>query len=267
MAIAEKAAEASWNLHLVSNSPTPEAFQSRTNSDLAFRGKYAIQGNYDGVLVWDISSSRRPKLVTQYLCPASQSDVSVYKNLLFVSSESSNYGRLDCTPTQSEEPVDHHRIRGVRIFDATDITKPKYIGNVQTCRGSHTHTVVSDPNDKDNVYIYISGSSQVRPSEELAGCSNLAPDEDPNSALFRIEVIQVPLAAPQSAKIVTSPRIFQDLTAAPRAQGRVAQDSAEAAARAAEAAARGGGRGGRGGGGGGRGGRAGGGGDGTPQIR
>jgi hypothetical protein len=259
MAIAEKAAEASWNLRLVSNSPTPEAFLSRTNSDLAFRGKYAIQGNYDGVLVWDISNPRRPRLTTQYLCPASQSDVSVYKHLLFVSSESSNYGRLDCSPGQSEEPVDHHRIRGIRIFDATDITKPKYIGNVQTCRGSHTHTVVSDPNDKENVYIYISGSSGVRPSEELAGCSNLQPDQDPNSALFRIEVIQIPLAAPQSAKIVTSPRIFEDLDAPPRSIARAQQDSIERANSP--------GRGGRGGGGGGRGGRGGGGGGDTPIRR
>src|SRR5207245_10112114 len=115
---------------------------------------------------------------------------------------------------------------------------PKYIGNVQTCRGSHTHTVVEDPNDKDNVYIYVSGSAGVRSPNELAGCSRLAPDSNPNSALFRIEVIKVPLAHPELASIVSSPRIFNDLTeAATRAE--MPQDIAAATTAAAEARAKG----------------------------
>src|SRR5439155_1175873 len=83
-----------------------------------------------------------------------------------------------------------------------------FLGNVQTCRGSHTHTVVVDPKDPDNVYVYISGSAGVRSPSELAGCVRQAPDKDPNSALFRIEVIKVPLAHPEQAAIVSSPRIF-----------------------------------------------------------
>ncbi|HZI59701.1 MAG TPA: hypothetical protein VFD62_03260, partial [Pyrinomonadaceae bacterium] len=102
------------------------------------------------------------------------------------------------------------RFRGVRIFDITDITKPKQVAAVQTCRGSHTHTLVGDPNDKNNVYVYVSGTSFVRQPEELAGCSGEKPDKDPNTALFRIEVIKVPLAAPQNAKVVSSPRLFMD---------------------------------------------------------
>jgi hypothetical protein len=102
------------------------------------------------------------------------------------------------------------RFRGVRIFDITDIKSPKQVAAVQTCRGSHTHTLVVDPNDKDNVYIYVSGTSFVRQSEELAGCSGEAPDKDPNTALFRIDVIKVPLAAPQNAQVVSSPRVFID---------------------------------------------------------
>ncbi len=98
------------------------------------------------------------------------------------------------------------RLRGIRIFDATDMKNPKYIGNVQTCRGSHTHTVVTDPNDPANVYIYVSGSARVRSPSELPGC--VASADDPNTALFRIEVIQVPLADPSKAAIVSSPRIF-----------------------------------------------------------
>src|SRR4030095_8606988 len=102
------------------------------------------------------------------------------------------------------------RFRGVRIFDISDVKSPKQVAAVQTCRGSHTHTLVVDPNDKENVYIYVSGTSFVRQPEELAGCSAEAPDKDPNTALFRIDVIKVPLAAPQNAKVVSSPRVFID---------------------------------------------------------
>jgi hypothetical protein len=233
--IATHAAETAWNLRLISNSPSTEGFGGVTNSDLAFKDNLVFQGNYNGFQVWDISNPGRPTLKKAYLCPASQSDVSVYGNLIFVSSESPA-GRLDCGPQGVQDTVSHHRIRGIRIFDATDITNPKYLANVQTCRGSHTHTVVTDPNDKANVYIYVSGSAGVRSPSELPGCSALAPDQDPNSALFRIEVIKIPLADPAKAAIVSSPRIFQDLTAPPRHAepvdpARVARDSAIAAAR------------------------------------
>ena len=209
------AAEAAWNLRLVSNSPSPQGFVGVTNSDLAFIGQYAIQGSYNGFNVWDISNPRKTTLKKSFLCPASQSDVSVYKNLLFVSAEGLT-GRLDCGGQGVRDTVSHDRVRGIRIFDATDITNPKYITNVQTCRGSHTHTVVSDPKDAANVYIYVSGSAGVRSPNELPGCSGMAPDQDPNSALFRIEVIKVPLAHPEQAAIVSSPRIFNDLTTPPR---------------------------------------------------
>jgi hypothetical protein len=177
------------------------------------------------------------KIKEAYVCPGSQSDVSVYKNLAFVSGEATA-GRLDCGLQGVPDSVSQDRLRGVRVFDITNISKPKYLANVQTCRGSHTHTVVTDPNDKENIYIYISGSAPVRSPRELPGCSNAAPDEDPNSALFRIEVIKVPLANPADAKIVSSPRIFQDLTAPPRHAEPF--DSAAAARRAAQQAAGGG---------------------------
>jgi hypothetical protein len=214
------AGEASWNMRLISNTPSPEGFAGVTNSDLAFTGNYVLQGNYNGFQVWDVTNPRRPTLKKAYLCPASQSDVSVHRNLLFVSGEGTG-GRLDCGTHGVQDTVSHERLRGIRIFDIADITNPKYVGNVQTCRGSHTHTVASDPNDRSNVYIYVSGSSRVRSPLELPGCSDLSPDEDPNSARFRIEVIRVPVAAPQTARIVTSPRIFQGLTAPPqRGEGR-----------------------------------------------
>jgi hypothetical protein len=209
------AQEATWNLQVVSKTPPSPQFAGVTNSDLAFTGHYAIQGSYNGYQVWDIADPRKPVLKTAYVCPASQSDVSVYRNLLFVSGEDLS-ARLDCGTEGVTDTVSTARLRGVRIFDITDITHPRNVGNVQTCRGSHTHTVLVDPKDTANVYIYVSGSSQVRSSAELPGCVSALPSQDPNSALFRIEVIKVPLAHPDQAAIVSSPRIFQDLVAPPK---------------------------------------------------
>jgi hypothetical protein len=218
------AAEAVSNLKVLSKTQPPERFLGSMNSDLAFTGKYAIQGNYNGFQVWDISNPSQPSLKTAYFCPASQSDVSVYRNLLFVSGESGS-GRLDCGAQGVKDTVSKDRLRGLRIFDISDIGNPKYIGNVQTCRGSHTHTVLEDPKDKENVYVYISGSANVRSPSELPGCINAPPTKDPNSALFRIEVIKVPLAHPEQAAIVNSPRIFNDL-AAPARHGESPEDVA-----------------------------------------
>ena len=230
------AATASWNMRLLSNNPSPDRFAESTNSDLAFSGHYVIQGNYNGWQIWDVSNQAHPALKTAYFCPASQSDVSVYRNLLFVSGEGLS-GRLDCGGGGVQDTVSHDRLRGLRIFDITDIEHPRNVGNVQTCRGSHTHTVVVDPRDHDNVYVYISGSAGVRSPNELPGC--VRDSHDANSALFRIEVIKVPLAHPEQAAIVSSPRIFNDL-AAPPVHGEAPEDIAENARQVAEAKAHGG---------------------------
>ena len=194
------------------------------NSDFAFEGTHLFQGNFYGVNFYDISNPAKISLITSLVCPGGQGDVSVYKNLLFMSVEMPN-GRLDCgtqgfPPLPPPEPghekehrlptASPERFRGVRIFDISDIRNPKQVAAVQTCRGSHTHTLVVDPNDKDNVYIYVSGTSFVRQPEELAGCSGEAPDKNPNTSLFRIDVIKVPLTAPEQAKVVSSPRVFID---------------------------------------------------------
>jgi hypothetical protein len=195
------------------------------NSDFAFQGNHLFQGNFYGLSIYDISHPANTTLLTTLVCPGGQGDLSVYKNLLFMSVEMPN-GRLDCgvegfppepPPPAGEEKkkkgppaAQKDRFRGVRIFDISDIKNPKQVAAVQTCRGSHTHTLLVDPNDKDNAYIYVSGTSFVRQPEELAGCSGEKPDKDPNTALFRIEVIKVPVAAPQDAKVVSSPRVFID---------------------------------------------------------
>lgn len=219
------AQEAVWNLRVLSKTPPPKDFVGKTNSDLAFSGSLAIQGNYNGFQVWEIKDPAKPELVIGYVCPASQSDVSVYKNLLFISGEGLT-GRLDCGSQGVPTAVSQDRLRGLRIFDISDIRNPRNVGNVQTCRGSHTHSVLVDPKDPDNVYVYISGSAGVRPAAELPGCSGAPPGEDPNSALFRIEVIKVPVRNPAAAAIVSSPRIFNDLVAPPR-HGLAPDDKAE----------------------------------------
>src|SRR6202790_3643948 len=193
-----------------------------SNSDLAFQGDHLFQGNFYGVNIFDISNPANATLLTSLVCPGGQGDVSAYKNLLFMSVEMPN-GRRDCGPQgfpPEPPPAEHEkkhppaaqkdRFRGVRIFDISDIKNPRQVAAVQTCRGSHTHTLVTDPNDKHIVYIYVSGTSFVRQTEELEGCSGEKPDKDPNTALFRIDVIKVPVAAPQEAKIVSNPRIFID---------------------------------------------------------
>ena len=240
------AAEASWNMAVVAKAPKPPQFTDDTNpgdfgylnSDLAFTGHYVIQGNFHGLQVWDIAQPSHPVLVTSYICPEQQNDVSVYRNLLFASGEDFN-GRLDCGPQGAPDSVSRDRMRGIRIFDISDITHPKPITSVQTCRGSHTHTVVTDPNDTANVYIYVSGSAPVRSPTELTGCSDLTPDKDPNSERFRIEVIQVPLAHPEQAHVVSKPAILADLSA-PESHREAPEDIAAAAKAAAEARAKGG---------------------------
>jgi hypothetical protein len=231
------AGEAVWNLRVVSETPSPEDFAASTNTDLAFTGHHLIQGNYNGYQVWDIKNPRRPELVTGHVCPASQSDVSVYRNLLFVSGEDLA-ARLDCGTQGVQDTVSTERLRGVRIFDISDLRNPRNVGNVQTCRGSHTHSVLVDPKDTANVYVYISGSSVVRSPNELPGCLGVMPAEDSTTAWFRIEVIKVPLAHPERAEIVSSPRIFDNLVAPPR-HGETAEDSAAAAKELADAKAAG----------------------------
>ncbi len=211
------AGEATFGLKLDAKAVSPPGFLGQTNSDLAFVGKYVIQGNYNGPVIWDLSDPTHPALVTAYQCPASQNDVSVYKNLLFMSAEAFN-GRVDCKPSGQFNPADSvskDRMRGVRVFDISDIKNPKLVANVQTCRGSHTHTLVEDLKDKDNVYIYVSGSAPLRSSSELPGCLADTTRSNAATSLMRIEIIKVPLAHPEQAAVVNRANIFADLKAAP----------------------------------------------------
>src|SRR5215208_1213357 len=183
------------------------------NSDLAFQGDHAFVGNFNGFNIYDISNPGAPTLRTSVVCPGGQGDVSVYENLLFMSVEE-NRGKIDCTLTPAATA--ETRFRGVRIFDISDLDNPVQVGGVQTCRGSHTHTLVTDDDDPSNVYIYVQGTAGVRPATELAGCdaNNTNTPTGDNPSKWRIEVIKVPVAAPQDAAIVSEPRLFADASGA-----------------------------------------------------
>jgi hypothetical protein len=231
------AGQAGWNMRMLSTTPPRGKTLGATHSDLAFSGNLAVQGNYNGFEIYDITNPSKPVLRQTYLCPASQNDVSVYRNLLFMSSEAIN-SREDCGFAGVPEPVSKLRVRGIRIFDISDVGRPTLVTTVQTCRGSHTHTVVPKLGDDTNVYIYVSGTAAVRSADEVPGCADGGID-DPNTARFRLEVIKVPLKTPHEAAIVSSPRIFQDLPAPPVNAERAASDQRDREAMLAAMKARG----------------------------
>jgi hypothetical protein len=230
------AGQAARNMKLVSHSAKSSSLDGEggprgltfANSDLAFRGNYVYQGNFSGFQIWDIANPARPVLVKTLVCGTGQGDPSIYGNLLFISSEGTG-NRTDCGTGGVAEKVSMDRMVGVRIFDVSDPTNPRKVIDVQTCRGSHTHTLVPDPADKSVVYVYVSGSAGVRSPEELPGCVD-APIDSANTSRYRIEVIRVPLAHPEQAKVVSYARIFNDLAAA-HAHGAAPGD-ADAAPRA-----------------------------------
>ncbi len=181
---------------------------SFANTDMAFRDDVLVAGNYHGFNVYQLQDDGAPDLMASIVCPGGQGDVSIVGDLLFMSAQE-NRGRLDCGLEGVTEDVSAERFRGLRIFDISELTRPRQVGAVQTCRGSHTHSVVSGP-DKDGIItVYNSGTSSVREEEELEGCiGEVAGDE--RTALFRIDVIEVPVDNPAAAKIVDSPRVFAD---------------------------------------------------------
>ncbi|WP_237132250.1 DUF305 domain-containing protein [Pseudohongiella sp. O18] len=179
------------------------------NTDLAFSGNQVVAGNYHGFNIYNIDNPVSPELLASVVCPGGQGDVTLFENLLIMSVEQTR-GRLDCGLQGIADTISDERFRGLRIFDVSDITRPRQVAAVQTCRGSHTHTVIPDPEDDSRILVYNSGTSVVRDGEELEGCANDNPFENPETSRFRIDVIEVPLASPQDARVVNSPFIFSD---------------------------------------------------------
>ena len=185
------------------------------NSDLALQGNHAFVGNFNGFQIYNISDSANPVIRTAVVCPGGQGEVSVYGNLLFMSAEEAR-ARTDCGAPQVPTG-DPRRFRGVRIFDISNLDAPVQVATVQTCRGSHTHTLLKSPSDDQNIYVYVSGTGGVRSTTEMASCKALPPGTplttpqfDEQLSQWRIEVIKVPLAAPQNAAVVNGPRLFRN---------------------------------------------------------
>ncbi len=176
------------------------------NTDLAFSGDLMVAGNYHGFNAYRLGADGVPTLAGSVVCPGGQGDVSIVGDLLIMSVEQTR-GRVDCGRDGVTEKVSDERFRGLRIFDISDIARPRQVGQVQTCRGSHTHTVVSE--EATRLIVYNSGTSSIRDEEELAGCIGDIPGDD-RTALFRIDVIEIPLADPSLARIVSSPAVFAD---------------------------------------------------------
>jgi hypothetical protein len=229
------AEQAAWNMRLVSLSPKPAQFDSARgltfiNSDLAFRGNLVYQGNFSGFMIWDVSNPARPELLNATVCATDQGDPSIYGNLLFISAEATR-GRNDCGTQGVQDGRD--RMRGVRIFDVSNPRAPRLVKNVQTCRGSHTHTIVPHPSDPNVIYLYVGGSSVVRNASEMPECSGGTVAENPNTADYRIDIIRVPLRNPEQSAVVGYARIFENLPRAPGRAGVVSPADEAAAGRGA----------------------------------
>jgi uncharacterized protein (DUF305 family) len=181
---------------------------SFSNTDMAFAGDVLVAGSYHGFNVYRLQDDGVPSLMSSIVCPGGQGDVSIVGDLLIMSVEETR-GRVDCGLQGVADDASPERFRGVRIFDISDLTRPVQVGAVQTCRGSHTHSVVSGPGEDGKIIVYNSGTSTVRKEEELAGCIDESPGDD-RTALFRIDVIEIPVDDPSKSRIVDSPTVFAD---------------------------------------------------------
>ncbi len=181
---------------------------SFANTDMAFADDVMVVGNYHGFNIYRLLDAGRPELLSSVVCPGGQGDVSIVGDLLIMSVEQTR-GRLDCGLEGVTEDASPERFRGLRILDISDLRRPVQVGAVQTCRGSHTHSVVSGAGDSGKIVVYNSGTASVREEEELEGCYDESPGDD-RTALFRIDVIEIPVDRPSEARIVDSPAVFAD---------------------------------------------------------
>ena len=201
------------NMKQVSFVKKPAAFDTARglkfiNSDLAFGTHYVYQANFAGFTIWDITDPANPVMASATKCITSQGDPTIFGNLLFLSAEGAG-NRNDCGDGGVQDPKDH--MAGVRIFDVSNPKAPKLVKNVQTCKGSHTHTLVPSPKDPRTIYLYVSGQQAARPETELAGCKNGTDPADPTNSLFQLDIIKVPLDHPEQAEVIPGARIFTGL--------------------------------------------------------
>jgi LVIVD repeat len=145
------------------------------HTDIAFQGKLAIQGNFDGFNIRDISAPGNPKQVSRTFCDGSQGDVIVYQNII-VRSWDVNAG-ANATCDGEAVPVG---FEGLHVFDISDLADPELVGSVDLPCGSHTASAVPDP-DNGRLLIYNGNSGAACPW---------------------IDIVSVPLANPAGASFV-----------------------------------------------------------------
>ncbi|MDA9330944.1 DUF305 domain-containing protein [Gammaproteobacteria bacterium] len=182
---------------------------SFSNTDMAFQDDLLVTGSYHGFNMYKIKDDGIPDLISSVVCPGGQGDVSIVGDLLIMSVEQVR-GRVDCGREGVGKDASPERFRGIRIFDISDQSRPKQVGIVQTCRGSHTHSVVSGPSADGKIIVYNSGTSSVRDEEELEQCVGDIPGDE-RTALFRIDIIEIPISDPSKSRIVSSPAVFADI--------------------------------------------------------
>lgn len=226
-------------MRLVSNVPRPAVLDSVNgltfvNSDLAFKGSLVYQGNFAGFQIWDVAKPEAPQLLSVVECITSQGDPSIVGTLLFVSAEGRG-NRKDCAKGGVRDGSEH--MTGVRIYDVSNPRAPRLVKNVETCKGSHTHTVIPHPRDRNVVYLYVSGNQGARPASELAGCRNGTDPADTTNSLYRLDIIKVDLRRPQDASVIGGARVFTGLGPAPARGGRMRAPRALDGADSAEMAA------------------------------
>ncbi|MFN8802377.1 MAG: LVIVD repeat-containing protein, partial [Gemmatimonas sp.] len=185
------------------------------NSDVAFATHYVYQANFAGFTIWDITDPAKPVIASVTKCITSQGDPTIYGTLLFLSAEGAG-NRKDCGAGGVQDPKDH--MAGIRIFDVSNPKAPKLIKNVETCKGSHTHTLVPSPTNKNIIYLYVSGQQGARPDTELAGCKNGNDPKDPTNSLYQLDIVKVYLNAPEKSEVIPGARIFADLEGAGECQ-------------------------------------------------
>jgi uncharacterized protein (DUF305 family) len=181
---------------------------SFSNTDMAFKDNILVAGNYHGFNIYSLQNPETPQLLSSVICPGGQGDVSIVGDLLIMSVEESR-GRVDCGLQGAGSEPTLERFRGIRIFDISNLQFPKQVGQVQTCRGSHTHSVVVSETPDRKIIVYNSGTSSVRDQEELDSCFEEIPGDN-RTALFRIDIIEIPIDNPANSSIVKSPAVFAD---------------------------------------------------------
>ncbi|HKO33779.1 MAG TPA: hypothetical protein VJY85_08550, partial [Candidatus Limnocylindria bacterium] len=189
-------------LELAGSLPKNEHSFDFFNSDMAFWGDTLVQGSYDGFRLVDISQPTAPRLIADVECRGPQGDVSIWEDLVFVSVDRPQTSPgCDSEDAEKADPLfvpPEGGWEGIRVFDVSEARRPRLITSVATDCGSHTNTLVPDP-DHDRLLLYVSSYALSIEPDLAPGCVN------PHG---HISVVEVPLDDPASASVIAEPHLF-----------------------------------------------------------